>query len=177
MILEITQAINMNSLTNNITEISQELYKAGFKKESRDVLFSAIRLAHSPLMKVLEMFGFKPTETAEYGNETSSSPSSKEIWISVKPEGSLEYTFENNSFDSAEDLISHLSNRPNQLDGKGMAAEEHSCQNDGPCLCGGSCRESKGFNLLKKTAQAALFNTVKPPVKKLSAWSCKIWSK
>lgn len=162
----------MKKQAQDLAKIAQNLLETGFEKEARTLLFTAIKVAHhdNPLMKVLEEYGFEPSEVFEYGDDDvldEVHPSEKsvhkkdgneaqEIWIHVSPEG-LEYGYmhddgdaghQHKYFDNLEDLVSHISeerdnesvDNGNYVDPDREDVEEHSCQSGGECRCGGSCK-------------------------------------
>jgi len=158
----------MNKLAHNLASVAEELYKEGFFRESKNLFFTAVKLAHeeNPLMKVLEEFGFEPSNIYEYGDDDkldsvhSSTTSvhkdepegSQEIWVVFNPEKKkLEYGYMYDSedshkhkyFDNLEDLLADV------------AEQEDESQDESDCGCGcggnGNCkRASKKKNQGKK---------------------------
>jgi len=125
----------MKKIAHNLAKIAENLYSAGKIKESRDLFFTAIRIAHkdNPLMDVLGEYGFEPSEVFEYGDDSEIDgvhPSEKsvhrdepkvgiqEIWMYMDPEtGKLEYGYMHEGgdyghkhayYDNLEDLVAHI---------------------------------------------------------------------
>lgn len=181
----------MFKIAKKLAEIAEELKLAGKQKEAFSLLCNAIRLAHSenPLMKVLDEYGFEPSDVFEYGEDDeldeihqstqsvhkNGKSGTKEIWINIDPDsGKIEYGYmtegeegghEHAYYDNLEDLVAHIAEEnendntddgvPNQLDGKGYAAEPEDCG----CGCGGSCgghKHSTALNgMLEKYAKSS----------------------
>lgn len=125
----------MKKLAHNLAKIAEDLYSAGKFSESRDLFFTAIKLAHkeNPLMDVLGEYGFEPSEVFEYGDDDEMDavhPSEKsvhrddpkegvqEIWMYMNPEtGKIEYGYMHEGgeyghkhayYDNLEDLVAHI---------------------------------------------------------------------
>ena len=125
----------MKKIAHNLAKIAENLYSAGKIKESRDLFFTAIRIAHkdNPLMDVLGEYGFEPSEIFEYGDGDTpdvihSSRTSvhrenpkeglQEIWADWNPQtGKLEYGYMHKGgdyghkhayYDNLEDLVAHI---------------------------------------------------------------------
>jgi hypothetical protein len=118
---------------HNLAKIAESAYAQGFKSEAKQLFFTALKLAHvdNPLVKVLNEYGFEPSEIFEYGNDgvlDEVHPSEKsvhrkdgnevqEVWLHVGPDG-LEYGYmhddgdyghQHKYFDNLEDLLAHIS--------------------------------------------------------------------
>jgi hypothetical protein len=125
----------MKKIAHNLAKIAESLYSAGKIEESRDLFFTAIRIAHkeNPLMDVLGEYGFEPSEIFEYGDDDTpdvihSSHTSvhrenpkeglQEIWADWNPQtGKLEYGYMHEGgdyghkhayYDNLEDLVAHI---------------------------------------------------------------------
>jgi hypothetical protein len=147
----------MNKISHDLAKIADELLADGFIKESRDMFFTAVRLAHkdNPLVPVLEEYGFKPSDVFEYGDDDQldrvhqsdssvhkdTEQGAQEIWIHADEGGEIEYGYMEDSpdghqhkyFSNLEDLVAHI------------AEEKEDCG----CGCGGSCKEALNTMIAK----------------------------